>query len=285
MRGLLPSFAYHTLLLSLQITELEYGNHALENTRVELPNKKAKYLHFTWLDNVNGLTIESIKANYRNQYLSEKKYWSTSQLINKNSEESTYELDTGGVFNIEQINIELPGVNTLIDVIIESRSDKDSNWKRQFNGIFYKLFLEDTEVTGKPVTVRPTKDRYWRIKLQSTDGIGLSVPTLKYAWHQNDLYFLARGSAPYILVYRNANVTNTMQPATKLMSIINKDTNGEMVGSVIAGQEIMLKGDLALVADKELPWQRILLWGVLVIGVIVIAIMVIRLAKQMGTHT
>lgn len=68
------------------------------------------------------------------------------------------------------------------------------------------------------------------------------------------------------------------------MRIINKVPNAEMVGTSIAGKEIELKGESALVLDKEPPWQRILLWLVLIIGVYAIVIMVVRLSKQMKTH-
>ena len=273
-----------TLVKRATLTELEYGNYTLKNTRVDLPHKNLRYLRFTWLDDANGLSIESVKANFGDKSLSEKRYWSTTKLINKNDEEAIYEFDTGGVFNIEQINLELPEDNTLIDVIIESRSDKDSDWKRQFRGIFYKLYLQETELTGKPVTVRTTKDRYWQIKLQSTDGIGQIPPVLKYAWRSNDLYFLAIGQAPYILAYGNANTTGRNHSSSKLMNIINQDTNGEMVGKVEVGQEIILKGDTALIKHKKIPWQRILLWAVLIIGVIVIATMVIRLIHKMCNY-
>ncbi|MFT5395808.1 MAG: hypothetical protein ACI85N_000996 [Gammaproteobacteria bacterium] len=108
------------------LTELKYGQYALKNTRVKLPHKNIKYIRFTWLGNVDLLAITSVKANFKDEYLSENQYWSTSKLLDKNIDEATYAFDTGGVFNIEQIDIELPEDNTLIDVIIESRADENS---------------------------------------------------------------------------------------------------------------------------------------------------------------
>ena len=272
---------WETLVQQATLTELNYGSHVLKKTRINLPGKKFKYMRFSWVSDAENLSIESVKANFRNQYLSEKRYWNVAKLIN-DSEQSIYEFDTGGVFNIEQINIELPEDNTLIDVTIESRADTDAEWRRQFNGLFYRLFIEDTELTGEPASVRPNKDRYWRIKLQSTDGIGQTPPILKFGWRANDLYFLARGQAPYILAYGNANVTDEDHSTSKLMNIVNQDTNGNMVGSVVLGKKVVLKGDSALKPHMKLPWERILLWTVLLIGVAIIATMVIRLSKQMA---
>ncbi len=265
------------------LTDLEYGNYSLNNMRVELPNKKIKYLRFTWLGDTENLFIESIKANF-NKYnvVTNKKDWTTAKLINKNNEQGIYEFDAEGLFNIEQINIKLPEVNTLIDVVIQSRPDADSDWRKQYQGIFYKLYINDTEITREPVSINTTKHRYWRIMLQSIDGIGSIEPSLKFAWRSNELYFLARGDAPFILAYGNANA-NATNASPELMSIINKNTYEGMVSTAIAGQEMLLKGDDALIEDKELPWQRILLWLVLVTGVFVIAVMVYRLIKQMET--
>lgn len=264
------------------LTELKYGQYALKNTRVKLPHKNIKYIRFTWLGDVDTLAITSVKANFKDEYLSENQYWSTSRLINKNIDEATYAFDTGGEFNIEQIDIELPEDNTLIDVIIESRADENSPWRKRFNGVFYKLYFEELELTGKPVTVSSTKDRYWQIKFQSTDGIGNIEPVLKYAWRPNYLYFLARGNGPYVLAFGNANTNFNNHVASRLMNVLNQDVSNDMVGLAKIGKEIILKGDPALIVQKTLPWQRIALWAILIIGVIVIATMVIRLVRNMG---
>ena len=273
------------LVRQATLTNLEYGNYKLQKMRVELPNKKIKYLRFSWLDEVNGLFIDSIKANFNKHNKSNKKIWATATLVSKDIEQSVYEFDTDGLFNIEQIDVELSQNNSLIDVVVQSRFDKDSDWINRFSGVFYKLYFNDTQITREPVNVHSVKHRYWRLKLQTTDGIGNAEPSLKYAWRANELYFLARGHGPFILAYGNANVTKKTQASNKLLEIINNKSHNQMVSLAVAGQEIQLKGDLALVEDKELPWQRILLWLVLIIGVLVIAVMAFRLVKQMGMNT
>ncbi len=273
---------WSTLVDQATLTELKYGQYFLKNTRVKLPHKNIKYLRFTWLGDVGALAITSVKANFKEEYLSENQNWSTSRLIDKDIEQATYVFDTGGVFNIEQIDIKLPEDNTLIDVIIESRASNNLPWIKRFDGVFYKLYFEGLKLTGKPVTVNSTKDRYWKIRFQSKDGIGNVEPVLKYAWRPNYLYFLARGNAPYILAFGNANINIKNHVASRLMNVLNQDVSNEMVGLAKIGKEIILKGEPALKVQKTLPWQRIALWLILIIGVIVIATMVIRLARNMG---
>ncbi len=270
------------LVRNASLTELEYGNYTLNKKRVEMPNKKIKYIRFSWLDDAEELFIDSIKANFsKNNIRSNKKIWANAKLKNHDVEQNTYEFDVGGIFNIEQINVELPEDNTLIDVIIQSRQNKDSKWSYQYQGVFYKLNVNDTEVTREPVNINLSKHRYWRVKLLSTDGIGKLEPNFRFSWRANELYFLARGEGPFLLAYGNAHASISDQKSSKLLKILDKNNRGEMIETAFTGQEIILKGDSALKIEKELPWQRILLWLVLIIGVLVIAIMAFRLIKQM----
>ena len=271
---------WSTLLTQATLTELGYGNHVLKNTRINLPDRKAKYLRLSWLDDVDDLRITGIKANLSRSHKAVQQNWSNAELINISNDPKSYEYDAGGLFYIRQFDIQLPEVNTLIDVTVKSRTDDKTKWITQYNGVFYRLNMNDTEITGSPVAIRPVKHRYWRVELKSTEGMGQASPVFKYAWSNNELYFLARGQGPFILVYGNANMDDGYIPPTSLKNIINQDKKTGMVAEAFIGQEMILKGDAAFVVKQVLPWQRIILWMVLVIGVFITAFMVYRLAKQ-----
>ena len=137
-----------------------------------------------------------------------------------------------------------------------------------------EISLSDEDVDSKEVT-----------QINQATKVPDAVPSPETipqssAWEEVN----AGGQAPYILAYGNANTTGRSHSSSKLMNIINQDTNGEMVGKVEAGQEIILKGDTALIKHKKIPWQRILLWAVLIMGVIVIATMVFRIIHKMGNY-
>ena len=271
-----------TLVNQATLTDLDYGDHVLKNTHVILPNKKAKYLRLIWLDESDDLVIDGIKANLNSQHHSIQQNWSTASLINTSENPKSYEFDTGGIFTIRQINIELPDDNTLIDVKIKSRDDMKTKWVTQYKGVFYKLKMKDTEVMSNPINIRPINHRYWQVELESRDGMGKSAPIFNYAWNANELYFLARGEPPFILAYGNASINDVYKPPATLLNIIKQDSKTGMVAEAFAGQEILFKGESALKVKQELPWQRIILWVVLVMGVFVTGFMVFRLSRQMG---
>ena len=146
-----------TLVDYATLTELKYGQHALKNTRVNLPHKNIKYIRFTWLNDVDRLAITSVKANFKDEYLPDNQYWSTSKLINRRLIRlPTFSIQVG--FSIlNKLILSLPEDNTLIDVIIESRAGNDLPWVKRLNGVFYKLYFEELELTGKPLLSSPIR--------------------------------------------------------------------------------------------------------------------------------
>jgi hypothetical protein len=56
----------------------------------------------------------------------------------------------------------------------------------------------------------------------------------------------------------------------------------EYIGQAILGDELILMGEDALQPKLVIPWQRILLWTVLVRGVLILGVMAMRLFKQIN---
>ncbi len=272
---------WSTLVNQATITKLDYGNHKLINTHIGLPNKKTKYIRLSWLDSVHDLIITGIRANLSQNRNHNQKTWSKASLVNLASNPVSYEFDTGGHFYIKQIDVELPEVNTLIDVTIRSRDDIQSKWYVRSQGIFYKLNIGDTQITSGPASVRPVKDRYWQLELKSEEGIGKVAPVFKYGWNSDKLYFLARGEGPFLLAYGNTNLSDRYTPPTSLKYLIQQDNKKEIVAEAELGQQLTIKGDSALEIHEKLPWQRILLWSILIIGVFITAYMVFHLIQQL----
>ena len=67
-----------------------------------------------------------------------------------------------------------------------------------------------------------------------------------------------------------------------MLNIINKKHSNSILGMAAIDEPVSLKGEEALTPELQVPWQRILLWGILVLGVIVIGVMAARLFKQIN---
>ena len=265
--------SWSPLVTNAALSKLDYGGHT---------SSKARYLRFSWREPADGIQIKTIRATLlQSVTTSAQKTWTTVTGQRDAKDRSIYDFDSGGVYPIEQVEIILPDPNTLIQATLKSRNDEKANWSRRTGGLFYNLNIKNTDIVRGPVNIAQTKDRYWRLLVKTEDGIGSKMPQLRFAWYPNEIYFLARGQGPFTIAYGNANVEAPGQPIDALMRALSGKQQDELVKTAMAGKEIALKGEAALQPDMNIPWQRILLWGVLVIGVLIIASMAIRLFRQM----
>jgi hypothetical protein len=271
------------LVQNATLSSLQYAGHELVKNRINMTGAKPKYLRFTWQDEIKQLKITGIRAMLDSSSSYHKRTWSTiSGIGSKEKGRQVYDFDTGGVFPTEQVEIQLPEENSLIDATLSSRKNEKDSWRIRDNGLYYHLRMKNTHLERGPVTIGHTMDRYWRLEVKNEDGMGSTPPRMKFAWQPEDLYFLARGKGPFILAYGNAEAEAPAKPVDALMHALSDDQQSELVATAALGRPLELKGAAALKSGMKIHWQQILLWSVLVIGVLVIAIITLRLFKQMG---
>lgn len=274
---------------NFSIAELDYGLHKLHKNKVKLPGKIAekniKYIRFSWKDNSNGIQIKNIKARLNTVWISDQREYLTVIGQLTDSEKQIYNFDLGGQFRLDRINIVLPEANTLIEADIKSRNNEKSEWRRRYTGLIYNLQVKENSIESGEIDIRSTIDRFWQLEVKTQDGLGDKLPKLEFAWAPDELYFLARGQAPFTLAYGNGQIDPPGKPIDVLMNVLTEDQEENLVGQAELGVEVSLMGDNALKAELEIPWRRILLWGVLIFGVLILGIMVIRLYKQMSSQS
>jgi hypothetical protein len=273
---------WSTLVSNITLTELDYGNHVLRNNKIKLPNKKVKYLKFSWRDHNNRIQIRSIHATLNSVRTERERQWSVVTGKPSEEEKQIYDFDTGGLFPVDRVNIVLPEDNTLIEAVLRSRKDKETDWRLRHTGLFYNLNVKGNYLERGPISLSLTTDRFWQLEVKTEDGLGQESPRLKFAWAPDDIYFLARGQGPFKLAFGNSQADVPGRPINVLMNVLGEDQESDFIGEAILGDELMLMGEDALQSKLVIPWQRILLWGVLVTGVLIIGVMAIRLFKQIN---
>jgi hypothetical protein len=273
---------WHTVVQNATLSELDYANHTLKKNTIDLDNGRYKYLRFIWNDDPNGLRINSIRAMLNSITRERQKTWTTINGIRSEKDKHIIEFDTGGAFPIEEINILLPEDNTLIEAILRSHHDDEARWRTHYTGLLYKLNMKGTRLEQGPAHIRATTDRYWQLEIKDEDSIGARLPQFTFAWEPNELYFLARGDGPYTLAFGNAATGPPGKPVDAFMHVLSEDQQSEFIQLATLGNRISLKGAAALQADREIPWQRILLWSILIFGVLIVATMAFRLFRQIN---
>ncbi len=270
------------LLPRVTLAKLNYDSHELVKDTIKLPAKKAKYYRLTWLDKNRDIKIKTIQAHLSSSNFSYKVEWTSVKGRQSSEDEYIYEYDTGGAFSVHQIDIEFQENNTLINTQIRSRKSEEYNWHTQYSGLLYKLNVNEQAIKNNPISIRQNKHRHWQLVIKSQDDFSHAPPDLKFSWSANDLYFLARGQGPYTLAFGNGKAKNPGKPINTLMNLLSNDEENQFTATATLANEIILRGEEALTPERIIPWQRILLWGILIIAVCVLVFMAFRLFRQIN---
>ena len=269
------------LVSNATLSRLNYANHTLEKSNVNIPNQKTRYLRFTWRDNSEGLEIQSVRALLTSTSIEKQHNWSTVTGTRSPNDPDKYEFDLGGNFPVARINILLPDQNTLIEAAVKSRKDDKSTWSTHYSGLFYKLNMQGTVLERQPVNISTTTNRYWQLDVKTADGIGSGAPRLQFSWVPDDIYFLARGNGPYTLAFGSSQVGAPEKPISSLMQVLSDEQQQSMIQVARLGDEVTLQGEPALVPVKVIPWRQIALWIILVSAVIAIGVLAVKLYREM----
>lgn len=273
---------WRSLVDNATLARLDYGGHSLDSHTIKLPNRRLDYLRFHWLEDPGGLQIRRVRARLNSVPGSVDRTW--SEVDGRRSEENkeAFLFDTKGLFPVDRVNIVLPEDNTLIEAALSSRMDEKSDWRRRYTGLFYNLQVNGNRLQSGSVNVPSSADRYWRLQVKTRGGMGSRIPKLQFAWIPNHLYFLARGAGPFTLAFGNGQVGAPGRPIDALMNVLGEEKASGLVGEAKLAEAVSLMGERARAHELVIPWQRILLWTVLIAGVLVIGTMAWRLLRQLN---
>jgi hypothetical protein len=165
-----------------------------------------------------------------------------------------------------------------------SRSDSSQPWQLRHQGLFYDLEREGHRLRSEPVKLSPLGHSMWRLEVeQSGGGLGSGIPQLEVTWHPQRLLFIARGEMPFTLAFGPQQTEAQKVTIDPLLRRINGGgASAGLIKSAAAGERFELGGEARLKPPTPpLPWQKWLLWAVLLLGVTVLALMVRSLYRQM----
>jgi hypothetical protein len=149
------------------VANLHSNGERLIEQRVELAPTKAKF----WRLSLSGSTApfiltavsgepakQSVDARHESLSLA-----AVSAKAAKNGP-GELEYDLGASVPVDRINLDLPDINTVVDVEVLSRARPGDSWHSVRRGGFYRLKSEGDELRNGPVSVTPTTDRHWLLR-------------------------------------------------------------------------------------------------------------------------
>jgi hypothetical protein len=269
--------SWRTLADAAPVANLHANGQQLVRNRVLLSPARPKYWRLSWVGRNAPFELTAVVAEPADSRIEAER--STLEVAGsaRSAAPGEYSFDLAARLPIEQVNLALPEINTVVAVELLSRMHLDDPWRRVTGRQFYRVDTGDGELRNQPLDIAGDSDRYWLARAAGPGGAAAPQPLrLQVAWTPSDLVFLARGPGPFLLAYGSAAAAAA---ETDLSSVSTAVT----VLPATLGERRQLGGTARLAPPAAVfPWRRALLWAVLGFSVCLLAGMAYRLTKDMG---
>ena len=274
---------WNTQVSQASLVRLFFADRELGRREIELPGRTYKYLKLNWPAVTDSVRLTEVQALLSHKAEPLEPVWIEMAGAAVTDEPGMFEYSSRGHFPIEWAEVVLPEANSLLDVKLLSREEETASWQTRHIGSFYHLQVDGASLASEPARFSGVNNPLWRLEAVSgLSGLGAAVPALRLGYTPHQLHFLARGESPFVLAFGAHAAAAGQGQINTLLAHIDEETSDTFVGEAQAGEIITLGGRERLQAlPSPFPWQRVLLWSVLVIGVFVLGTMAWRLGKQM----
>lgn len=276
---------WRPLVRGAALSTLQYGSYRLLQQRLDLPLTAAKYLRLTWEGTIT-LHLEHVTAHFAPTPEEQPRHWTSFTATRDDPKHAVYIFDTQAHFPVDRLRVQLPQRNSLIRAAVEVGSSANGPWQTLYQGLLYDLEIDKTSLKTPDVIVRVQRQRYWRLRMLDIESQLGGMPGLQLGWVPEQVFFLAQGTAPFLLAYGSARVEPAATPLAEFLREETLKKQGKHLKTASLGEQIILGNSAVLRAPGSArTWKLYLLWGVLGLGVLVLGGMSVRLYRQMQQGT
>ena len=257
------------------IANLHSDAERLVERRVEFSPTRAKYWRLSWVGPAAPFVLTSVLAEPARQSVDARHTSLTVPAIAAPKSAGEFEYDLGASLPVDRVNLELPDVNTLVEVDVQSRAKPASSWRMIRRSGFYRLRSDGEELRNGPVPVELNTDRHWLLRADSKGGgLGSGVPRLVVEWVPHTVVFVARGAGPFFIAYGSA----TAESSSVSLAMLPK--NVSIAPAVLSEPESSGGDERLSPPPTPYAWKTALLWAVLIAGAALLAWMAYRLSRD-----
>jgi hypothetical protein len=270
---------WRTVVPSAAVAQLQRDGYTLVHSEIELPvGERARYLRISWPKELAAVTLTAVRVRPRADERRAPTHWKTLHAARVDASGAA-SYDTQGTFPVQYVDLEFADAADVASVTIQSRPEPTLDWVVRHNGLFYALQESDSIVRSGAVSVQRTTDRYWRAVTTGPGGWkGKAPPRLKIGWHPHEVVFVARGPAPYMLVYGSGRVLADEAPVDALLASLHESDIARRVHLATLDAPQTLGGASALEAAPR--YRRFVLWGILIVAVGALALFAMRTFRE-----
>lgn len=207
--------------------------------------------------------------------------WQTipfSERDQKDKAQTYIDFESLSHYPAELLKINLPQQNTITQVSILTRNNKNDAWRTITNTALYRVNKNGKEFTNKVIKIPRTTARYWRLRFNQTNGgIGKKNPELSLGWSPKIIVWNARGSGPF-----NLHIGDPSQTANSIpMAQLQKPYGAKRIKNLpVVNLHLTSSEQPTNTWHSSTDYKRFWLWGGLLIGVIALGVMAYSLLKN-----
>ena len=249
--------------------------------RIEGIPANNKYLRLTAVRSINTFNLGRVSAQYREAIPITKATHLISPAKTSIDQKTYYRFDLPSALQAESFRI-LPTTDASIIVAdVYSGSDEFKN-KHRIGRRIKQHNITGTDVRPSSPIKLPGGDgntRYWF----STQAELVFTPQVELIYPAYELVFLGNGKKPYRVAWGNFESPAVLNG---LSGIVDADLRDQQQRGtrIIAGMSQVSGGPARLVAPVTTPWQKWLLWLLLIVAVAVTGKMALGLYRQINSQ-
>ena len=261
------------------LARLDFGGQQVKRNRVGLRSAQVKYLRLSWPDDQPPLEALTVLAEPSPLVVESPRLWQRFVGAPVAGKSGEYSYDLGGAVVFDRLRVQLPQVNTLVQVRFLSRGKPSDEWRPVTTTLAFRLRERNAEVTSPEIFVASRGERYWLARVDPKGGgVGSGAMDIEIGWVPHKLVFAARGAGPFQLAYGNSRVKPAAFAIESLIPRYKTDAEFKVKLATL-GEQFTLAGP----AQWRDPWdyRKLTLWSSLIVGVGLLGWMAMRLSRQM----
>jgi hypothetical protein len=257
------------------IANLHSNAERLVEQRVEISPTKARYWRLSWSGPAAPFVLTSVLAEPARQNVDARHTHLRVAAVAAKHASGEFEYDLGASLPVDRVNLELPDINTVVEVELLSRARATDVWRSVRRSGFYRLQSDGAELRNGPVPVALNTDRHWLLRTDPKGGgLGTAAPHLLVEWVPHEVVFVARGAGPFYVAYGSA----VAESAAVSLAVLPGNVS---IGSASLSDPEVLGGDSRLQPPPApYPWKTALLWAVLIAGAALLGWMAYHLSRD-----
>jgi hypothetical protein len=263
-----------------QIARLSFADERIDQREVGLPGNKARYLRLLWNSPQQAPQLLSARVlSATSQIAAAPLSWSAS-LSPSSAKAGEYSWNLPLALPLQRIQVELAQANTLAPVSVAGRREGQVQWQPLVRGLLYRLPQDGREVLNDELELYGAPVQQLRLQVDERGGgLGSATPSIRVGIRATQVVFLARGTPPYVLAIGNAAGKAANLPLSTLIPGYD-DTRLASLGVASAAEAPVIEAVSASAEQAaRFDWQRLGLWGVLLVGVGLLVLMALSLLR------